>query len=642
MSGLSVIYQRDGAPAAPATLQQMADAIAQQPADATGQWFDGPIGLACRALHTTPEAQREQQPLYDGGAQLALVFDGRVDNRDELLDALAAPPAATDADLVLRAYERWGEDCPARILGDFAFALWDARRRQLFCARDYLGARPFYYYADAKLFLCGSELSQILAGAGRAWEINEGLVGECLAANVASREETLYRNVWRLTPGHWLRVGPERLEKRCYWDFSAIRRVRYRRDDDYAEHFAEIFQAAVRCRLRAVGPVGAHLSGGLDSSSVVSVAHALTQDAAQDLATFSMLFPARPETDESEYIEQTANRLRIKPHLLYPGVVSNDWYTSQAQLYLSLPGYPNGALGNTIRETARRQGIRVILTGNGGDEWFSGARLLWAELLQEGHLRELLDEVRGARLQSGLAATGNQLLRQGFWPLMPGFVHELKQRLTRRETTPPGLVPDFARRINLAERLRVPRARLRGLTVAQQAVYQQGVCGPLAHGYELEARFAAAYGLEERHPFLDRRVAEFALGLPEEQRRNSETYKRVLRHAMRGRLPEEVRQRRAKADFSHVFPETLRAVWPAGLPDQLEVCKAGWVDPAATRSAYRALQEGYQSGASGYTKNMWWLWMVYSVETWFKAALSAQTPPISLKNSALVTARVNF
>ncbi len=132
MSGIAVIYQRDGAPVADNMLRRMSDALAHRPADACGQWQRGPIALAHRALYTTPEAVGEVQPLHDAGAQLALTFDGRVDNRAELLKTLNLPSDTSDAALVLRAYERWGQDCPAHILGDFAFALWDARRRQLF------------------------------------------------------------------------------------------------------------------------------------------------------------------------------------------------------------------------------------------------------------------------------------------------------------------------------------------------------------------------------------------------------------------------------------------------------------------------------------------------------------------------------
>ena len=157
MSGIAGIFNRDGRPVDPDLLARMTDAIAHRGPDGAGHWADGAVGFGHQMLCTAPESLHEQQPWRDETGQLCLVLDGRVDNRAELQRALAAAGAHlgedTDAELVLQSYEVWGEACPKRIIGDFAFAIWDARKQQLFCARDFLGIKPFYYYADERTFL---------------------------------------------------------------------------------------------------------------------------------------------------------------------------------------------------------------------------------------------------------------------------------------------------------------------------------------------------------------------------------------------------------------------------------------------------------------------------------------------------------
>ena len=614
MSGIAVAYQRDGAPVADNMLRRMSDALAHRPADTCGQWQRGPVALAHRALYTTPEAVGEVQPLHDAVAQLTLTFDGRVDNRAELLKTLNLPSDTSDAALVLCAYERWGQGCPVRLLGDFAFALWDAQQQQLFCARDFLGLKPFYYYLDDKRFLCATELQQILAAGGVSREINEGMVGESLAASVTHREETLYRHIRRLLPGHSLRVTANGWETTAFWDGYHVKPVRYRRADEYAEHFQDVFQEAVRCRLRSSGPVGAHLSGGLDSTAVVAVARHLQAEC----AAFAQLFPRHPACDESAYSLDAAGFLQVNLQPIYPDTALPRHYEAQAQRYLDLPDYPNGSLGETMKKAIAGQGIRVVLTGGGGDECFSRAGHLWAELLRDGRFRTLARHFRTA-FKAGPANACTQLLRRGLWPLLPATAHRLRHRRTAASFVETGLAGDFVRRINLAQRFNTPDDLPGSWSPAQKALYQRITDGGNLHGYEFEERSNAVFGLEERHPFLDRRVVELTLALPEEQRYQPGADKYIMRQALRGLLPEKVRQRTDKGDFSHVFPEALALCLPdAQALNTWRIVAEGWLDKGIAHRMLLSLQQLYAAGETGYTKYMWRLWMFYSVETWFR------------------------
>ena len=210
MSGISGIYQRDGNFVNQKKLALMVEASAHRGPDETGYLVKDSVGLAHQMLHTTPESLTEKQPLCDQSGELYLVMDGRVDNREELGEELInkgfSPRTETDAELVLQAYQCWGEKCPEKIIGDFALVIWDGRKRQLFCARDIFGAKPFYYWSNRGTFLFGSELQQIFANEIVPQETNEGMIGEFLTDAVTSKEETLYRNIYRLPPAHCLIV----------------------------------------------------------------------------------------------------------------------------------------------------------------------------------------------------------------------------------------------------------------------------------------------------------------------------------------------------------------------------------------------------------------------------------------------------
>src|SRR5262245_42090580 len=245
----------------------MTNCIAHRGPDGTGQWVDGPVGFGHQMLSTTPESLHERQPLRDETGDLCLVLDGRVDNRSELKAALEARGARlhddTDAELVLKSYVVWGEECPKHIIGDFAFAIWDGRKRQLFCARDFFGIKPFYYHIDDSTFRFGSEQHQILEDPAVRRRPNEGMIAEYLASAITNQEETLYQDIRRLPPAHVLIVRAGQVRKQCYWSPDFSKNIRYRTDEQYADHFLSIFKESIRCRLRSVGTVGIALSGGL-------------------------------------------------------------------------------------------------------------------------------------------------------------------------------------------------------------------------------------------------------------------------------------------------------------------------------------------------------------------------------------------
>ena len=375
MSGLAGIYNFDGRAVDPAILGRMLEAIAHRGPDGIGHRTHDFISLGSAVLYTTPGPLREARPLYDDLAGLSIAMDGRIDNRDELAAALAGSSRTnTDAELVLRAYQRWGEESPRRLLGDFAYAIWDSRARRLFCARDHLGLRPFYYFTDGRVFLWASEIQQLLRHPSVPRRPNEGMVAEYLADEITNLHETLYRGIFRLPPAHFLVVEPSGLRKKRYWDIDLSYQLRYKTDQEYADHFRHAFKEAVRCRLRSQGPVAADLSGGVDSSCVVGMCQSLFHDGSvpdPGFETLSLVFPGLP-CDETSYLRQVVAFWNLTSNEV-PALQDPEWYPECAGRYLEPPDHPNCHVSDSPAALAQRKGFRVIVTGLGGDDWFSGS-----------------------------------------------------------------------------------------------------------------------------------------------------------------------------------------------------------------------------------------------------------------------------
>ncbi len=627
MSGIAGIYHLDGRPLEGARLQRMVGAMAHRGADGVACWIDGSVGLGHAMLHTTPESLRERQPLSDAQGTLCLTLDGRVDNREELRAALQSkglpPQADSDAELVLRAYACWGEDCPQHILGDFAFAVWDARRRTLFCARDCLGIKPFYYFFDQNTFVFGSELQQLFEGADIPCEPNEGMIGEYLANAITSREETLYRGILRLPPAHSLRVENGRVQLKRYWDADPARAIRYRTDAQYAEHFMEIFREAVRCRLRSHAGIGADLSGGLDSSSVVSVIQLLRRQGAApgtDVETFSLTFPGLP-CDESNYIDEVIRKSGARRNLLRPHEPGASCHEEYVRRHRDFPGYPGNYMWDSIRDRLKEKGFRVLLSGLGGDDWLTGGDFYYIELLRRLKIRDLM---RRARAESptapvaGMASAFYLELREDLMPALPPAMLQAIRVVLGRKGVPAWIDPQFAQRNRLRERLQKKPDRHRFENRTQRDLYRWLNSGYLVHSFEYDDRSASAGGFEMRHPFHDRRMVEFALALPPEQLWRNDQCKFVLRQAMQGLLPESVRQRLDKADFAHSVANAFRAQGDTPLFGSLAIDTMAWVDAAQIRTIYRRMMQLYARGEEEYTDHIWPPWMIFGIDLWYK------------------------
>ena len=221
MSGIIGIYCLDGRPIDPMVLERMGESIAHRGQDGAGMWNSGPVGLGHRMRWTTPESLHEQLPLVNKTGNLILTADARIDNRDELIAALdlTGHPGRemSDSALILSAYEQWGECCPEKLLGDFAFAIWDGRKRRLFLARDHFGVKPFYYYRSDRLFVFASEIKALFNIPEVPRQLNEARVSHYLTPMMEDKTVTFYREIFRLPAHHTMTVSREGAKVRPYW-----------------------------------------------------------------------------------------------------------------------------------------------------------------------------------------------------------------------------------------------------------------------------------------------------------------------------------------------------------------------------------------------------------------------------------------
>lgn len=626
MSGIAGVLCLDGAPADLAALERMAAALRHRGPDRQGCRQDGPVAMSHGMLHTTSESLEERQPLVSDDGGLCLTLDGRVDNREALRSALLAggarPRSDTDAELVLQAYAAWGVECADRILGDFAFAMWDRPRRRLFCARDPLGMKPLYYRQDGRTLRWASELHALIEDALAPLVPNEGMVAEHLAGLVTHHEETVWRGIRRVPPGHALVVDAGSIRVVRHWRVDPAREVRYGRDEEYAEHFLEILTAALRCRLRSHCPVGAHLSGGMDSSSLVALVQRLfRQGLAADLGfeTFSFAYPGLP-CDESPYIRAVVDAFGLKANVVDYVRPDPGYWTRQSRRYRDLTDFPDGGAGTAhLFALARERGMRVMLTGFGGNEWVEGTPVHLADLLTRFRLRALVRQARADMDFAGYPSLAATIWGGGLLPLVPPKARRVAGRLLGRNGVPCWIEPGFARATALADRIRSVEPDPPFRTHAQRAIYRVGTSGAQVYSTELCERSAAEHGIEERHPYHDRRLVEFMLAVPEEQRWHGPETKRTLRHAMRGLLPEAVRQRHVQADFSALYALSIEDLGGEDFFSRLAVAAAGWVKADEAQAMCRRMQALRALGDEAYIQEIWPLWAIASTELWYRA-----------------------
>lgn len=619
MSGIVGVYHANRRAVDPLLLQRMSRAMAHRGPDGEGRWVSGPIGLGHRLLYTTPESLDEKQPVADERRECSLVWDGRLDSREELIAALKVegrfPRGQTDPELVLDAYRQWGTDCLRRIIGEFAFALWDGRTQSLVCARDRLGLRPLHYTWDGVTLLFSSEIKPLLEALGTMPEPDDEMVLAFLLREFREGDQarTFFRGIQRLPPGHFLVVQERRLRIERYWAIDPARETCYPRDEEYAEHFLSLFREAVRCRTRSDFPIGAFLSGGLDSSAIVCTAERLFSDGVANFPSQEAftLFSDHPDSDERRHFQEVIRAIGMKAHEVYGS--DPDPLDRLGELLWQVESpivAANRQSGLTLMEAVCAWGCRVLLSGDGGDQ-----------LLDEiGYLADLLRTLKPLRFTRETRAFAGwyggdpwEFAGMALAALLPPKLKYWGKQIERR--APPSWInSDLAGEVGLKERIRQPRHRVRFPSFAQADTYLAVTSPYYLLKLEVDERTTARYGTEARYPFLDSRLVEFILSIPWERRTRNGERKRILRSAMQGIVPESIRLRQGKGDWTESMDKSLIALCRRDPPVPLEN-RSGRMGHYLDLTGAEELVTRFLRG----TRDLRWeVWFLITVDRWLE------------------------
>ncbi len=569
MSGICGVVHFDGRPADRELVRRMADASAFRGPDGIRMRVDGSTAFTHLALNLTVESKRERQPLTSRDGRLLLTADARVDNRSELLAALHGTAhlqiaAPTDADLILGAYSRWGEGCPERIAGDFAFAVWDASERTLFLARDAVGARPLFFTSDGTTVRFASDVAQILTDQEVDRELDGFALSDFLTLNFVPSPRTAYAAVRRLLPGHCMLIGREGVRSRRHWNPETVGHEGPATAGEWVEAFRALLLDSTRARLRGVDGAAIQLSGGLDSSSIAAAAEHLATSGQAPCRPVgvTVVFPTLPSCDEREYARATADHCGLVLREIDAERHSIVRDTFDRAPLVDGPAMFHDSLGDAVVATARESGCRVLLNGFGGDSLFDAAIWQPVDHARSGAWWRALPWIAATRADgaSWRRAVGHHLVR----PIAPRWLTNRLDRGARQWRswqTPPWLTADFTARGDAAARRSRRRYPVRFRRAARQGQYEHivGLAQQL-NPIEFWNRRAAHQGVELAMPLLDRRLAELVLSAPIElsARPGAAGTKWLLRASMQGLLPETVRTRRGKAGWGAYIRGSIR------------------------------------------------------------------------------------
>lgn len=634
MSALAALFRRDRRPVDPVMVEEMLAPVAYRGPDGRGIRSWRQVALGQVKLTITPEERDEQQPLVSPRTGCAIVADVRLDNRPDLLRSLPGQPPATtsDAELILRAYEAWGVDAARRLLGDFAFVIWDPGQHRVVCARDSYGQRTLFYRVDGQSFVAASEIQQLFQDdaveiAPDEERLRDYLVPFNMGRNAADCARTFYAGIRALAAGHLLIVDEHHAQTHRYWDFQPPPELRYRDDASYAEHFRELFFAVVRARLRSVGTVGALVSGGLDSSSIVCTASEILgvgDGAGRGLTAYSLLFNGLG-CDEGVFIRDIQAKYALNTRYVEAaGLVTS--LNLEPTSFMRSPGKAVSEL-DAVYQAASDDGVRVLLSGEVADSCTYGTRYTFDSLLRHGRLGDFWRHLRAYRRLSNESPRKILALYCGV-PFLPLAVQRaLMVAYTRREFAREkgGLLPSW-----MPESLRTELAR-RHLTLELDRARQRRFASPgrqkeygLLYPAEV-GREPSGWPLVISRPYADRRLHEFLLAIPPEQKFEPHPYadelyaggKLIVRRGLRGILPESVRTRTVKTHFASLLQDEIQRRWPDyerafGPNGQSELARRGLVDRGRFWDRLQDLRGG------DWGLDFLYVMRLFGVETWLR------------------------
>jgi asparagine synthase (glutamine-hydrolysing) len=637
MSGIIGIFNLDGRPADLSELKRLAAPSRHRAVDGEDFWIGPSIGIGHQHFRVTPESLTERQPLVSPTG-IAVALDGRLDNRQEIIDECSAgcgPPddVCSDAALVIAAYERFAERFAVHLNGDFALAVFDSAHQRLMLARDRMGARALYYCALPRTLVFASEIKCLLAHPSVTAHPDEDALADLVIGSYSDGHRTCFQNVHTICPGHLLMVTTDGIVLQRHWDFDPGRESRYRSFEEYADCFQALFENAVRRRLRSAHPVAVAVSGGLDSSAVFCQAAALSRrgGAGVGLHGLALTFPRDVPANEVTFLDQveTAShlpitRLPVSAFRFLPDAEKLTWQ-------MEAPGVAWDAQLKLFAH-ARRMGCAVILDGYFGDQMLFERGYL-VDLVRRGQWLKVRRDLRefAAWMTDVEAGVFERLLGNALVRSVPPrwLFHSVKKRTAcwrARRAHPRWYTRTFLERA-LDRALSRPDPGRSFPSMHAEQYYRQVTSGFYRVQLQRAHAVCLMQGIEVAHPFRDRDLVAFLMAIPGEVVNWRGVPKALLREALSETLPDAIRYRRSKANFTAVtnysivseFPDIMRL-----LTRDCYAVRAGFVDGDRVERGLATLKTEVARAETGVPG--WQVTDLIGLEVWvrrfFGAALS--------------------
>lgn len=599
----------DGKPVDREYLEKVKPLVGPYGPDNAGSYFNGNASIFYYAFHTTKESRHETQPHITASGAV-ITWDGRLDNRAELIRQLRNVLKINSADvsIVAAAYQEWGTNCFAKLIGDWALSIWDTNKRALILAKDPVGTRHLYYSLDKNQVTWSTILDPLALFAGKTLQLCEEYIAGWFSFFPAAHL-TPYVGIDSVAPSSLVIIQPGQRTVRRYWDFDPGKRIQYRTDREYEEHFRLVFRESVRRRLRSDCPVLAELSGGMDSSSIVCMADTIIARGAAEtprLDTISYYNDSEPNWNERPYFTRVEER-RGRPGC-HIDISSRERFKFEFlnDCFAATPGSSDHS-----NEAARQfgahmtsQGHRVVLSGIGGDEVTGGVPTptpQLADLLARAKIIDLAHQLKIWALSKRIPWF--YLLFETVRQFLPTAVC-----VPKHKRPVPWLHPSFVRRHRDVLRGYESRLKLFGALPSFQTsirtlevLRRQLMCCTLSSDPPYEKRF----------PYLDRSLLEFLYAIPREQMVRPGQRRSLMRRALAGIVPEEILDRKRKAFVARTPLVAISMEWNSIVQKSLHMVASsfGIVRP-------ESLSEVLQKARRGQVVPMVPLLRTLAIETW--------------------------
>ena len=629
MCGIWGLYHLDGAPVEAQPLLAMGAQLAHRGPDETGSWIQGAVGLGIHRLRVI-DLVSGQQPVANEDGSITAVFNGEIYNYRELREELRSTghrfKSQSDTEVIVHLYEEEGPACWSRLNGIFAVALWDNRRQELVLARDRFGIKPLYYHTDARRLVFGSELKPIFSALNGAAQVHLPALSDYLSLGYIPGPHAIFQGVRQVPPGHVVRCSAAGTTAEQYWDLRFSARA-WASPRECEEALLEVARRAIRRQMVSDVPLGALLSGGVDSSLVVAL---MAQESAQPIQTFSVRFD-EPSYDESAFARQVSRQFGTEHHeIVCDPKACLPWLPKLGYYADSLFADPSLVPTYLVCQAARRS-VTVALSGDGGDELFAGYSTYQANVLLQRYQR-LPGWARRAiawsvaalppsakKLSASYTAkkfiAGAHLSRERahyWWRTV--FTEQEKARLVSSDVWQAMHSHDPFDAFGAWFAAAAPSPE--PLDQFQHVDVRTWMAGGILTKLD---RMSMAHSLEARVPWLDHELVEFASAIPAAWRMRGLQTKHLFKRAAARRLPPRVAFRK-KAGFLPALSTWFHGPWRELLGDTLSsgaLRQMPWLDAGAVR---RLMEEHWASREDHSFK----LWNLLMLCWWWQAMRQAE------------------